>query len=90
MGLDPLGFVTKYSDFSVTVPGMETTVEPAGEGFKTLNEGETVMFDSSFDQAKQKTAAVNVTGQGDGTPYQRKGGKGSKGKGKGKGKDSGK
>jgi light-harvesting complex II chlorophyll a/b binding protein 4 len=35
-GLDPLNFVTKYGDFSVTVPGMETSVEAAGEEFKTL------------------------------------------------------
>jgi len=49
------------------------------DGFKTLNEGETVWFDSQFDQQKGKTSAVNVTGQGDGVP--------SKGRGKG-GKDS--
>jgi CspA family cold shock protein len=46
------------------------------DGFKSLNEQETVWFDSQFDQQKGKTSAVNVTGQGDGIP----------GKGKGKGK----
>merc|ERR1712194_175867 len=53
------------------------------DGFKSLNEGETVYFDSHFDQQKGKTAAVNVTGNGDGVPRQQGGGKG-----KGKGKDS--
>jgi len=38
-----------------------------------------VWFDSQYDEMKGKTAAVNVTGQGDGMPRQ------SKGKGKGKG-----
>jgi len=50
------------------------------DGFKSLNEGETVHYDTEFDQQKQKTSAVNVTGQGDGMPSQ----KGGKGKGKGK------
>ena len=48
------------------------------DGFKTLNEGETVTYDSHWDDQKGKSSAVNVTGNGDGTP--------SKGKGKGKGK----
>lgn len=48
------------------------------DGFKSLNEGETVFYDTQFDQMKQKTNACNVTGKGDGMP--------SKGKGKGKGK----
>ena len=51
------------------------------DGFKSLNEGETVFFDSQYDQQKGKTAAVNVTGNGDGMPRQQS-------KGKGKGKDS--
>ena len=50
------------------------------DGFKVLNEGETVWFDVQFDQQKGKSSAVNVTGQGDGVPSERKG--------KGKGKDS--
>jgi len=48
------------------------------DGFKSLNEGETVFFDTHYDEMKGKTAAVNVSGNGDGMPS----------KGKGKGKDS--
>ena len=40
------------------------------DGFKTLNENETVTFDKEFNNDKQKWAAVNVTGQGDGNPRQ--------------------
>ena len=48
------------------------------EGFKSLNEGETVYYDAVYDEQKGKTAAANVTGNGDGQPRQRKGaGKGS-------------
>lgn len=58
------------------------------DGFKSLNEGETVWYDVQFDQMKGKTSAVNVTGQGDGIPS--KGGKGKKGGGfGGKGKGGG-
>eukprot|EP00747_Dinoflagellata_sp_TGD_P129075 gnl/TRDRNA2_/TRDRNA2_174625_c2_seq9.p1 gnl/TRDRNA2_/TRDRNA2_174625_c2~~gnl/TRDRNA2_/TRDRNA2_174625_c2_seq9.p1 ORF type:complete len:131 (+),score=52.40 gnl/TRDRNA2_/TRDRNA2_174625_c2_seq9:126-518(+) len=46
------------------------------DGFKSLNEGETVSFDSVYDSNKGKTSAANVRGNGDGNP--------SKGKGKGK------
>ena len=49
------------------------------EGFKSLNEGETVHFDEEYDDQKGKSSAINVTGDGDGEPR-------SKGKGKGKGK----
>jgi len=40
-------------------------------GFKTLNEGETVSFDINWDDVKQKSSAVNVVGEGDGTPDSR-------------------
>ncbi|CAD7932607.1 unnamed protein product [Amoebophrya sp. A25] len=53
------------------------------DGFKSLNEGETVFYDTVWDEQKQKTSAVNVTGNGDGIPREK--GKGGKGKGKGKG-----
>jgi len=51
------------------------------EGFKSLNEGETVWYDVQFDQMKGKTSAVNVTGQGDGIPRQKGKGKGGFDKG---------
>ena len=53
------------------------------DGFKNLNDGETVTFDTQYDEMKQKTSACNVVGNGDGQPRE------SKGKGKGKGKSYG-
>lgn len=46
------------------------------DGFKSLNEGETVVYDKQFDDVKQKWSATNVTGNGDGVPRQRGGGRG--------------
>jgi CspA family cold shock protein len=57
------------------------------DGFKSLNEGETVTFDKEFDDQKQKWSASNVTGAGDGTPRQPRnqagGGRGYPGGGRG-------
>lgn len=47
------------------------------DGYKALDESESVTFDSEWDEQKQKYRASNVTGKGDGIPRQ------SKGKGKG-------
>jgi cold shock CspA family protein len=46
------------------------------DGFKSLNEGETVTFEKQYDDAKGKWSASNVTGNGDGVPRQRGGGGG--------------
>jgi cellular nucleic acid-binding protein len=46
------------------------------EGFRTLNEAETVNYDLAWSDEKQKNQACNVTGNGDGIQA-------SKGKGKG-------
>lgn len=51
------------------------------DGFKSLNEGETVMFDKQYDDVKGKWSATNVTGNGDGTPRQRRDGGGGRGGG---------
>ena len=57
------------------------------EGFKSLNEGETVDYELQYDEQKQKAAAISVIGHGDGQQPP----KGNKGKdGWGKGKDGGK
>ena len=38
------------------------------DGFKALNEGETVTFDVVWDDRKGKSSAANVYGNGDGVP----------------------
>ena len=58
------------------------------DGFKSLNEGETVAYDKAYDDQKQKWSASNVTGNGDGTPRPRHndgggGGRGGGGRGGG-------
>jgi len=55
------------------------------EGFKSLNEGESVTYDKQFDDQKQKWSATNVTGAGDGTPRQPRGGYGGGGGDRGDG-----
>ena len=55
------------------------------DGFKSLNEGETVTFDKQYDDVKGKWSATNVTGNGDGTPRQPRGSGGFGGGGRGGG-----
>lgn len=52
-------------------------------GFATLNDGETVAFDETYDDRKGKTCAANVSGQGDGQPRSKGKGKGGEGGGGG-------
>lgn len=40
------------------------------DGYKSLNEGETVTYDKEYNEEKGKWSAANVTGNGDGTPRQ--------------------
>merc|ERR1711957_271329 len=42
------------------------------QGYKSLNEGETVTFDTQFDDNKQSWSACNVVGKGDGNPRQQR------------------
>jgi CspA family cold shock protein len=42
------------------------------DGFKSLNDGETVTYDKKFDDQKQKWSATNVDGKGDGERRQRR------------------
>jgi cold shock CspA family protein len=42
------------------------------DGYKSLNESETVTYDKQFDDVKQKWSAANVTGNGDGVVRQRR------------------
>jgi len=53
------------------------------DGFKSLNENETVSYDKLFDDQKQKWSASNVTGEGDGEPPRGRGGGGGGGGGGG-------
>ena len=55
------------------------------DGFKSLNEGETVTYEKQFDDVKQKWSATNVTGNGDGTPPPRRDDRGGGGHGGGGG-----
>lgn len=72
------GFITPHDGASGDVFVHFTNINTSG--FKSLNDGETVTYDENFDDQKQKTCAVNVTGNGDGVPRQ-KGKPGGGGKG---------
>eukprot|EP00956_Cyclotella_meneghiniana_P020565 scaffold36478_cov69-Cyclotella_meneghiniana.AAC.6 len=51
------------------------------EGYKSLNDGETVTYDKQYDDNKGKWSAMNVSGNGDGTPRREYGGGGGGGGG---------
>jgi len=59
------------------------------DGFRSLNESETVTYDLSWNDQKQKNQASNVTGKGDGVAPMKGGGKGGGGGFGGGGKGGG-
>ena len=64
------GFITP-TDGSEDVFVHQSVIQT--QGFRTLNEGETVTYDVQWNDQKQKNQAANVTGNGDGVPAKGKG-----------------